>query len=102
MSSGDMPDAVIVIVGEPAGAGVVGVVGAVVVTGSVGAVGADDVDPPEQAAINRTANSKKMRSTALFSPAAQPDLAIVTGTGTLTSRFAAISAIHAGPHLRLS
>jgi hypothetical protein len=60
-----MPDAVIVIVGGPAGAGVVGVVGAgAVVTGGVGAVGVDDVDPPEQALINRTASNRKMRSTA--------------------------------------
>jgi hypothetical protein len=72
MSSGDMPVAVIVIVGGPVG--VVGVVGAgVVATGGVGAVGVDDVDPPEQAEIDKTVRSRKMRSTALFSPAAQPD-----------------------------
>jgi hypothetical protein len=63
-----------------------------VVTGAVGAVGADEVDPPEHAAVNRTERSKKMRSTALFSPGAQPDIPIVTVSGTLTPVFAAISA----------
>jgi len=79
-----MPAAVIVIVGGPVCA--VGIVGdGVVVTGGVGAVGVDDVDPPEQAVINKTARSKKMRSTALVSPAAQPDcrsVSLVTVSGT--------------------
>jgi len=93
-----MPDAVIVIVGGAAGAGVVGVAGAVV-TGGVGVVGVDDVDPPEQALINRTASKRKMRSTALVSPAAQPDwrsVSLVNVSGTLTWQFAAVSATYAG------
>ena len=74
MSSGDMPAAVIVIVGGPTGAEEVGLVGAgVVATGEVGAVGDDEADPPEQAAFDRTMSNKTMRSTAFFSPAAQPD-----------------------------
>jgi hypothetical protein len=55
-----MPDALIVMIGGPAGA--VGVVGEDV-TGGVGAVGVDAVVPPEQATVNKTVRSKTMRST---------------------------------------